>query len=124
MGVLTTTQTVAPNPGNGTGKWATNYEYWTKGIKYDPTREFGWPANFANRTPYYASVTGLYNVIQVIYYAPRTETSVERQYKVLTIIVDKGTDTLANNAATNSILTDIRTAVSTYATVPANLAVV
>ena len=55
---------------------------------------------------------------------PRTETSVERQYKVLTIAVDKGADTLANNANTNAILTSIRTAVDTYATVPANLAVV
>lgn len=122
LGVLTVTQTVAPFPGNGTGKWATNYEYFTKGMKYDPNREFGWPANFANRTPYYAGVAGIYNVIQIKYFMPRNETSVERQYKVLTIIVDKGTDTLGNNAATNSVLTDIRTAVSTYATVPANLA--
>ena len=55
---------------------------------------------------------------------PRTETSVERQYKVLTIAIDKGTDTLVNNANTNTILTSIRTAVDTYATVPANLLVV
>ena len=54
---------------------------------------------------------------------PRTQTSVERQYKVLTIAVDKGTDTAANNAATNSILADIRTAVGTLAVVPAALAI-
>jgi hypothetical protein len=124
LGFLVATQTVAPFPGNGTGKWATNYEYFVKGMKYDANREFGYPANFASLTPYYASKGGIYNVIQIKYFAARTETSVERQYKVLTIILDKGTDTLGNNAATNAILADIRTAVGTNAVVPANLAVV
>lgn len=124
LNVLTTTTLVAPKPGNGTGKWATNYEWFVKGYKYDRDRLAGWPADFGDRTPYYASKTALYNTIQVKYFAPRNETSVERQYKVLTIIIDKGTDTLANNANTNSVLTDIRTAVSTFATVPANLPVV
>jgi hypothetical protein len=55
---------------------------------------------------------------------PRNETSVERQYKVLTIAVDKGANTLANNASTNAILASIRTAVDTYAIVPADLPVV
>lgn len=122
--LLTTTQTVSPFSGNGTGKWATNYEYFTKGMKYDPARDFGYPANFGDRTPYYASKSAFYNTIQVKYFAPRNETSVERQYKVLTIIVDKGADLPANNASTNSVLTDIRTAVGTLAVVPANLAVV
>jgi len=121
--LLTSTQTVAPKPGNGTGKWATNYEWFVKGYKYDPDRLAGWPADFGDRTPYYASKTGIYNVIQVIYYEPRTETSVERQYKVLTIIVEKASDTLANNAATNSVLADIRTAAEDYVTIPADLAV-
>lgn len=124
LGYLTSTQTVAPFVGNGTGKWATNYEYFTKGMKYDPARDFGYPANFGSLTPYYASASGIYNVIQIKYFAPRNETSVERQYKVLTIIVAKASDTLANNANTNSVLTDIRTAVGTLATVPANLPVV
>ena len=124
LNVLTTTTLVAPKPGNGTGKWATNYEWFVKGYKYDRDRLAGWPADFGDRTPYYASKTGLYNTIQIKYFAPRNETSVERQYKVLTIIVDKGTDTLANNASTNSVLTDIRTASSAFVTVPANLAVV
>jgi len=124
LGVLTTTQTVAPKPGNGTGKWATNYEWFVKGYKYDASRLVGYPADFGGKTPYYASAAGIYNVIQVIYYAPRTETIIERQYKVLTIAVEKASDTLANNAVTNSVLTDIRTAASTFVTVPANLPVV
>lgn len=124
LGLLTSTVITSSNPGNGTGKWATNYEWFVKGYKYDADRQVGFPADFMDRIPFYATKTGIYNVIQVIYYMPRKETSVERQYKVLTIAVDKITDTLANNAATNSVLTDIRTAVSTFATVPANLPVV
>lgn len=124
LDVLTTTQVDAPFPGNGTGKWVTNAEYDLKGFKYDPSREYGFPANFGNLTPTYASGSGVYNLIHIKHYMPRTETSVERQYKVLTIAVDKGTDTLGNNANTNAILADIRTAVDTYATVPADLAVV
>ena len=124
LGLLTTTQITAPKPGTGTGKWVTNAEYVLKGFKYDPSREYGFPANFGNLTPTYASESGIYNLIHIKHYTPRTETSVERQYKVLTIAVDKGADTLANNANTNAILTSIRTAVDTYATVPANLATV
>lgn len=122
--LLTSVRTVAPSGGNGTGKWVTNAEYDLKGFKYDPSREYGFPANFGNLTPTYASVGGVYNLIHIKHFAPRTETSVERQYKVLTIAIDKGTDVAANNAATNSILASIRTAVGTFATVPANLPVV
>ena len=124
LNLLTTTQVTAPKPGSGTGKQVTNAEYDLKGFKYDPSREYGFPANFGNLTPYYATQSGIYNLIHIVHYTPRVETSMERQYKVLTIAVDKGTDTLANNANTNAILTSIRTAVDTYATVPANLAVV
>lgn len=123
LNVLTTTQVTAPYPGNGTGKWATNYEWFVKGYKYDRNRQMGAPADFDARTPYYASASDIYNTIHIVYYAPRTSTIVERQYKVMTIIVAKSANTLAANAATNTILADIRTAVSTYATVPANLPV-
>lgn len=121
LGLLTAVTTANNNPGSGTAKAAINYEWFVKGVKYEPYRATGYPADF--NTPYYASAAGLYNTIQVVYFAERKETSVERQYKVLTIMVDKVTDTLANNAATNTILTSIRTAVGSNAVVPANLAV-
>lgn len=121
-GYITATVTATANPGSGTAKSAINYEWFVKGYKYEAYRQTGYPADF--NTPYYASAAGVYNTIQIKYFEQRKETSVERQYKVLTIMVDKVTDTLANNANTNTILTSIRTAVSTYATVPANLAVV
>jgi hypothetical protein len=121
-GLVTVALTTAPNPGSGTAKHAINYEWFTKGYKYEVYRQTGYPADFS--TPYYASPTGVYNTLNIVYYTPRKATSVERQYKVLTIMIDKVTDTLANNAATNTILTSIRTAVGSYAVVPANLAVV
>ncbi len=123
LGGLVTTKVATASAGNGTGKYVLNAEYNLKGFKYDPSREYGYPANFGNLTPTYASNAGIYNLINIVHYTPRTETSVERQYKVLTIAVDKGTNTLANNANTNAILTSIRTAVDTFATVPANLPV-
>ena len=122
--LLTATQVTAPSYGSGTGKFATNFEWFVKGQKYDKDRLVGYPADFGDRTPYYTSKNGLYNTIQIKYFSSRTETSVERQYKVLTILIDKGTDTLANNATTNLVLADLRTAIGTLATVPANLAVV
>lgn len=121
-GLVTVANTTAANPGSGTGKFAVNYEWFVKGYKYEVYRQTGYPVDFS--TPYYASLAGLYNTIQIQYFKQRNETSVERQYKVLTILVDKVADLPANNAATNAILTDIRTAVGTNATVPANLAIV
>jgi len=121
-GLVTVALTTAAFPGSGTGKFAVNFEWFVKGMKYEVYRQTGYPADFG--TPYYASAAGVYNVIQIRYYSERKQTSIERQYKVLTILVDKVTDTPANNAATNSVLADLRTAIGTRASVPANLAVV
>ncbi len=123
LGLLTSVTTVNANPGNGTGKWATNYEWFVKGYKYDADRLVGYPADLWSRAPFYTSKSGIYNTIQIIYYMPRTETIVERQYKVLTVLVEKSANTLAQNANTNLVLADIRTAVGTLAVVPANLPV-
>jgi len=120
-GLVTAVLTTASNPGNGTGKFALNFEWFIKGMKYEVYRQTGYPADFG--TPYYASATGVYNVVQVRYHTERKATSVERQYKVLTILVDKVTDTPANNAATNTVLANLRTAIGTRATVPSDLAV-
>ncbi len=121
-GLVTVATTANNNPGSGTGKFAVNYEWFVKGYKYEVYRQTGYPADF--NTPYYASATGVYNTIQLKYFSERTDTSVERQYKSLTILIDKVTDTPANNAATNTVLTSIRTAINGNITVPANLAVV
>ena len=86
LGLLTSTVTVAASPGVGTGKLAVNYEWFTSGNKYEVYRLTGYPANF--NTPYYADNNGTYNVIDITYYNPRKETSVERQYKALRIMVD------------------------------------
>lgn len=121
LGLLTAVETVAPSYGSGTGKFATNFEWFVKGVKYDADRLVGYPADFGDRTPYYTSKSGTYNTIQIVYFAPRTETAVERQYKVLTILVEK-TD-LASNAVTNAVLADLDTVAGTFVTIPADLAV-
>lgn len=87
LGYLVAKNTVKPNVGNGTGKLVTNYEWFCKGYKYDPNREYAYPINF--EYPMYAKKDGEYDVVQVIYYRPRTETIVERQYRVLSIFVEK-----------------------------------
>lgn len=122
LGLLTSVILTAGKTGNGTGKFATNYEYFVKGMKYDPANAFNFLTQFA--VPFYASKTGVYNTIQIKYYGAINNVITERQYKVLTILIDKGVDTLANNANTNSVLADIRTAVGSLAVVPGNLAVI
>lgn len=123
LDLLTTTLVTAGNPGQGTGKFATNFEWFVKGYKYSADRLMGFPADFGDRTPYYTSKSGMYNTIQIKYFAPRNETSVERQYKVLTVLVEKAANTAANNANTNLVLADLRTAIGALAVVPANLAI-
>lgn len=121
-GLVTVALTTPSSPGSGTGKFAVNFEWFVKGMKYEVYRQTGYPADFG--TPYYASTSGVYNTLQIKYYADRKHTSVERQYKVLTILVDKVTDTAANNAATNSVLADLTTAIGTRVSMPSALAVV
>lgn len=116
---ITVSNTVALNYGVGTGKYAVNLEWFAKGYKYEAYRETGYPANFD--TPYYASAAGVYNVIHIKYWDDRESPTVEKQKKVLTILVDKVTDTLANNAATNGVLDDLQTILGA-ANVPADLA--
>lgn len=89
-GLLTVATTIAPHPGVGTGKYAVNLEWFTKGYKYDVYRENGYPVNFA--TPVYADSTGTYNVIHILYKSQRTSTVVENQHKVLTILVKEAVD--------------------------------
>lgn len=104
LNLLTSTVVTPGSYGTGTGKWATNFEWFVKGYKYDDNRLMGYPADFWEKTPFYTSKTGEYDVIQIKYYAPRKETSVERQYKVLTIIVD-------TNGVVDDVLAALRLAV-------------
>lgn len=96
LGLLTAVTTVASNPGKGTGKLAVNYEWFVKGMKYEVYRTTGYPADF--NTPYYANINGTYDVVDITYFKARNETSVERQYKTLRIMVASGnlTDIVAD----------------------------
>jgi len=46
LGLLTTTVNATATPGIGTGKLAVNYEWFVKGMKYDPARQVGYPVDF------------------------------------------------------------------------------
>ena len=111
---LTSTVTTAGNVGVGTGKGIANYEWFTKGYKYEVYRDTGYPANF--NTPYYAQdQTKTYNVINISYFSENNVVGVEKQYKQLTIAVDA-----TSVAATNAVLADLRTVISSTA-IPADL---
>ena len=120
--LLVTVATSATNfPGVGTGKYAVNLEWFTKGYKYDVYRQTGYPADFTERVPMYASAGSTYNVIHIKYKDSRNSPTVEEQKKVLTILVVK--TNLASNAATNGVLADLRTVLGA-GNVPADLAVI
>ena len=111
---LTSTVTTAGNVGVGTGKGIANYEWFTKGKKYEVYRDTGYPANF--NTPYYAQdQTKTYNVINISYFSENNVAGVEKQYKELTIAVDA-----TSVAATNAVLADLRTVISSTV-IPADL---
>lgn len=111
---LTVTVTTAGNVGVGTGKEIANYEWFTKGYKYEVYRDAGYPANF--NTPYYAQdQTKTYNVININHFSENNVVGVEKQYKQLTIAVDA-----TSVDATNAILADLRTVISSTS-IPADL---
>ena len=94
--------------GIGTGKYAVNLEWFTKGYKYEHYREASYPSNFD--TPYYASSAAGYSVIHIKYKKQRKYTSVENQHKVLTILTVNATKNLAGAAASNAVLAKLNTA--------------
>lgn len=120
-GLITVVVNSENNPGKGTGKYAVNLEWFTKGFAYDVYRGAGYPNDFVEKVPYYTSQASNYNAIHIKYFSDRDNPTVEKQNKVLTVLVER-TD-LASNAATNSVLADLRTVLGTE-NVPANLAVV
>jgi hypothetical protein len=120
LGLLTAVTTVEAFTGTGTGKFATNFEFFVKGMSYDVNDPFSYPVNFV--APFYTSKASIYNVIQIKYFGAIKNVITERQDKVLTILVEKASNTAANNANTNTILASLRTA--GVVGVPVNLAVV
>ena len=121
LGLLTVTNLAGNYSGTGTGKYAVNLEWFTKGYKYEVYRQTGYPADFTERTPFYASQATNYNAIHIKYKKRRISPGVEEQPRVLTILVERAN--LAGNSNTNDVLTDLRTILGT-ANVPADLAVV
>lgn len=121
LGELTTNVISLNNPGTGTGKYAVNLEWFTKGYKYEVYRQTGYPADFTERTPFYADQAATYNAIHIKYKKDRISPTLEEQPRVLTILMVK-TD-LASNANTNDVLADLVTILG-VANVPADLDVI
>lgn len=119
LGAVTVVVDNGNSPGTGTGKYAVNLEWFTKGYKYDVSRQTGYPADFGDKTPYFASASLNYNAIHIKYKSDRISPTVEEQPRVLTILVERAN--LAGNSVTNSVLASLRTAVGT-GNVPADLA--
>lgn len=111
-GLLSAATTTESKKGVGTGKYAVNLEWFTKGYKYDVYREAAYPVNFD--TPYYADGTLAYNVIHIKYKYQRTSTVVENQDKVLTILVAEAGGAVA---VTNAIAAKLATATGITVTV-------
>lgn len=109
------------NPGNGTGKYAVNLEWFTKGYKYEAHRQTGYPADFTERTPFYASQDKEYNVLHITYKNDRISPTLEEQPRVLTVFTAR--EDLAGNSNMNDVLAKIRTSVGSLANVPSDLAV-
>lgn len=118
-GLISVVVNAESSPGAGTGNYAVNLEWFTKGYKYEVYRQTGYPADF----PYnpYTSASSNYNAIHIKYFDDRNSPTVEEQEKVLTILVVR-TD-LASNANTNAVLADLRTILGA-GNVPSDLAVV
>lgn len=109
LGYLTATKKVG-DVGQGVGRKVAQYEWFCHGYKYDPNREFAYPLNFEQ--PQYANMKGEYDTIQIVYFSSRNETLVERQYKVLSIFVEKGKakdlyDTIATLAVNAKKFSDL-----------------
>jgi hypothetical protein len=113
------TLAVSGFPGTGTGKYATNLEWFTKGYKYPHYRQTGYPADFGDRIPYFASADKGYNVVHIKYFSDRQSPTVEKQQKVMTILVERSNK--ASNSDMNTFLAMLRVTLPS-GLVPANLA--
>lgn len=114
--LLTAVVDTENNPGIGTGKYAVNLEWFTKGYKYEAYRQTGYPADFGDRTPTYASAATTYHVIHIRYKDSRISPTVEEQPRVLTILVGDGAIT-----ATNALLAVLTTIAPVGITIPGDL---
>lgn len=75
--------------GSGTGREAVNREWFIKGFEYDVYRGTAYPADLT--PPYYASVTGEYDVLIVNHFKSRISPTVEVQNQSISFYVPKNT---------------------------------
>ena len=108
---LTVVTVTAGDPGVGTGVQSANLEWFYKGYSYDRYRTMGYPANF--ETPYQVSASNTYHIVTLSYFKERSYTNVEKQHRVLYILVENA-DQDGGGAGTaftavNALIADLET---------------
>jgi hypothetical protein len=99
------------NPGVGTGVQAANLEWFYKGYKYSRYREMEYPHNFGG--VYQVDAALNYHVVVISYYKERSYTNVEKQHRLLYILVDAadqdGGGAGTAYTAVNALIADLET---------------
>lgn len=110
---LSVVTSAAGSPGSGTGAQCANLEWFYSGYKYSRYRQTAYPADFP--TQYYVdSVNRTYHIVTINYYKERSYTNVEKQHRVLYILVENfdqdggGAGTVFT--AVNALIADLETA--------------
>lgn len=104
--------TVAPgNPGVGTGVQCANLEWFYKGYKYSRYREQAYPSNFPQL--YQVDPASQYHVVVISYFKERAYTNVEKQHRLLYILVEAADQDGAGAGtaftAVNALIGDLET---------------
>lgn len=104
--------TVTPgNPGVGTGVQCANLEWFFKGFKYSRYREQAYPSDFPQ--VYQVDSGSTYHIVVISYYKERSYTNVEKQHRLLYILVEAADQDGAGAGtaftAVNALIGDLET---------------
>ena len=109
---LTVATVTAGNPGVGTGVQAANLEWFYKGYKYSRYREVAYPSDFPQ--VYNVDSSSNYHVVVISYFRERKYVNVEKQHRILYILVEAADQDGAGAGtaftAVNALIADLETA--------------
>ncbi len=109
---LTVATVAAGDPGVGTGVQSANLEWFYKGYKYSRYREVAYPSDFPQI--YNVDSASNYHVVTISYFKERPYTNVEKQHRVLVILVEAadqdGGGAGTEFTAVNALINDLETA--------------
>lgn len=109
---LTVATVAAGDPGVGTGVQSANLEWFYKGYKYSRYRAQAYPSDFPQ--VYNVDSSSNYHVIVISYYKERKYVNVEKQHRLLYILVEAadqdGVGAGTAFTAVNALIADLETA--------------